>query len=74
MYPEPYWVHIYYPGCHWGMEREAFLHPISRLLMWPDVCVWLGLPEREWDHGKAAWLLEQSCSSPRFRRECPEDI
>ncbi|GFY11428.1 hypothetical protein TNCV_3182701 [Trichonephila clavipes] len=24
-------------GCHWEMEREAFLHPISRLLMWPDV-------------------------------------
>ncbi|GFY02868.1 hypothetical protein TNCV_3507481 [Trichonephila clavipes] len=25
-------------GCHWEMEREEFLHPISRLLMWPDVC------------------------------------
>ncbi|GFU18571.1 hypothetical protein TNCV_1805711 [Trichonephila clavipes] len=24
-------------GCHWEMEREAFLHPISRLLLSPCV-------------------------------------
>ncbi|GFW14310.1 hypothetical protein TNCV_1365651 [Trichonephila clavipes] len=24
-------------GCLWETEREAFLHPISSLLMWPDV-------------------------------------
>ncbi|GFW67028.1 hypothetical protein TNCV_4030481 [Trichonephila clavipes] len=24
-------------GCLWETEREAFLHPISRLCMWPDV-------------------------------------
>ncbi|GFT37315.1 hypothetical protein TNCV_1127381 [Trichonephila clavipes] len=24
-------------GRHWETEREAFLHPISRLRMWPDV-------------------------------------
>ncbi|GFW63607.1 hypothetical protein TNCV_4328951 [Trichonephila clavipes] len=24
-------------GCLWEMEREAFLHPISRLPMWPEV-------------------------------------
>ncbi|GFT30295.1 hypothetical protein TNCV_2376021 [Trichonephila clavipes] len=31
-------------GCHWEMEREAFLHPISRLLMWPG-CGWACLRE-----------------------------
>ncbi|GFV45503.1 hypothetical protein TNCV_2891171 [Trichonephila clavipes] len=58
-------------GCHWEMEREAFLHPISRLLMW------VGMPEKEcpywWiGHGKKAWLQERSCSSIQFRRECPD--
>ncbi|GFV79446.1 uncharacterized protein TNCV_279021 [Trichonephila clavipes] len=35
-------------GCHWEMEREAFLHPISRLLLSPCVA----LPATAWD-----WLL-----------------
>ncbi|GFT21714.1 hypothetical protein TNCV_2969691 [Trichonephila clavipes] len=30
-------------GCHWEMEREAFLHPISRLLLSP--CGWACLRE-----------------------------
>ncbi|GFU92688.1 hypothetical protein TNCV_4635191, partial [Trichonephila clavipes] len=40
-------------GCHWEMEREAFLHPISRLLMGPDVggSAWSLLVDRTWQEG-----------------------